>query len=497
MTETHFEVLIVGAGLSGIGAAVHLQRDCPDHSFAILEGREAIGGTWDLFRYPGIRSDSDMYTLGYNFKPWREAKAIADGPSIRRYINETAREHDLEKHIRFGNKVTTADWDSATARWTVTAIGKDGSRRQFSCNFLYMCSGYYSYEQGYKPEWPGEGDFAGRIIQPQFWPEDIDYSGKKVVIIGSGATAVTLVPAMAATAGHVTMLQRSPTYMVSRPGSDAIANGLRRVLPAQLAYDIVRWKNVTLGMWFYNQTRKRPDKVKATLLGRLRKLLPEDYDMGTHFTPRYNPWDQRLCLVPDADLFKAIRAGTADVVTDTIERFEAGGIRLSSGRLLEADVVVAATGLKLEALGGMQVRVDGAPRRIGDTLAYKGMMFSGIPNLAVSFGYINASWTLRSDLIAEYVGRLLNHMKARGFAVATPTPSPGVEAERLAMDLSSGYVQRGADAIPRSGNRAPWMVTASYKHDRQELRDGALDEDMMFSPTLAAALRPELAEAAE
>ena len=493
----HFDVLIVGAGLSGIGAAVHLQKDCPDRSYAILEGREAIGGTWDLFRYPGIRSDSDMYTLGYNFKPWEEAKAIADGPSIRNYIAETARDHDIGKHIQFGHKVRSADWDSSTARWTVTTARADGSTGNFTCNFLYMCSGYYSYSEGYKPEWAGEANFGGQVIQPQFWPENLDYAGKKIVIIGSGATAVTLVPAMAEQAARVTMLQRSPTYMVSQPGRDAIANALRKILPAQMAYDIVRWKNVTMGMWFYDQTRKNPAKVRSALLGRLQKLLPEGYDMARHFTPKYNPWDQRLCLVPDGDLFDAIKAGKADIVTDTIEHFEPTGIRLASGDLLEADIIVAATGLKLEALGGMAVSVDGQPRRIADTLAYKGMMFSELPNLAISFGYINASWTLRSDLIAEYVGRLLNHMKANGFAVATPTPGPGVEPERLAMDLSSGYVQRGADALPRSGNRAPWMVTANYKHDKQELRDGALGEDMVFSAAPMAARRPELAEAAE
>jgi monooxygenase len=494
--EAEVDVLVVGAGLSGIGAAVHLKRDCPDRSFAILEARDAIGGTWDLFRYPGIRSDSDMYTLGYSFKPWEEAKAIADGPSIRRYIAETAHEHDLARHIRLGNKAVAADWDPAAAKWTVTAAGKDGTTRHFRCNFLYMCSGYYAYEQGHKPEWPGEADFGGPVIQPQFWPENLDYSGKKVVVIGSGATAVTLVPAMAAAAGHVTMLQRSPTWMVSRPGSDAIADLLRKALPAKVAYDVIRWKNVTLGMWFYNQTRKNPAKVRAALLGRVRKLLPQDFDIAKHFTPKYNPWDQRLCLIPDGDLFEAIKAGKADIVTDTIERFEAGGIRLASGKLLDADIIVAATGLKLEALGGMAVSVDGAPKRIADTLAYKGMMFSGLPNLAVSFGYINASWTLRSDLIALYVGRLLNHMKAKGFAVATPTPGAGVEPERLAMDLTSGYVQRGADALPRSGNRAPWMVTANYKLDKQELRDGALDADMVFG-NAAASARTALAEAAE
>lgn len=493
---TDFDVLIVGAGLSGIGAAVHLQQACPNERWAILEGRDAIGGTWDLFRYPGIRSDSDMYTLGYRFKPWRAAKAIADGPSIRAYIRETAEEHGITPHIRFGHKVVAADWHSETARWTVTTRRADGSSGQFSCRFLYMCSGYYNYGQGHRPTWPGEADFAGQIIHPQFWPESLDYRGKRVVVIGSGATAVTLVPEMAKQAAHVTMLQRSPTWMVSRPSTDAIANVLKSILPAQLAYDLVRWKNVTLGQYFYRQTRENPGKIRALLLKRLARLLPADYDLETHFKPGYNPWDQRLCLVPDADLFNAIRAGTAEVVTDHIERFEAGGIRLASGRLLEADIVVTATGLKLEALGGMTLTVDGVARRTADSLAYKGMMFSGIPNLAQSFGYINASWTLRSDLIADYVARLLNHMRREGVDIATPTPAPDVVPERLAMDLASGYVQRGADALPRSGNRAPWVVTANYKYDRRELLEGPVTDEMHFSRATAAAPQP-LLEAAE
>jgi cation diffusion facilitator CzcD-associated flavoprotein CzcO len=488
--SAEFDVLIVGAGLSGIGAAVHLQQHCPDRSFALLEGRERIGGTWDLFRYPGIRSDSDMYTLGYRFKPWKAAKAIADGPSIRSYIQETAHEHDLERHIHFGHKVRSASWNSQSARWTVTAETADGTEVKFACRFLYMCSGYYSYESGYKPDWEGEASFRGQIIHPQFWPETLDYTDKQVVVIGSGATAVTLVPELAKKAAHVTMLQRSPTWMVSRPSTDAIANVLKAVLPARTAYDIVRWKNVTLGQWFYRQTREKPARINQTLLKRVEKLLPQDVDIS-HFRPRYNVWDQRLCLVPDADLFAALRQGKASVVTDEIDRFTPAGLLLKSRTSLEADIIVAATGLKLQALGGMSVQVDGRPVRIADTLSYKGMMFSHVPNLAISFGYINASWTLRSDLIASYVCRLLNHLRDTGTDIATPTPGPDVEPERLAMDLSSGYVQRGADALPRSGNRPPWQVTASYTHDRAELEQGRLDDDMVFSRALA------LAEAAE
>jgi len=493
MTAVDVDVLIVGAGLSGIGAAVQIKQQCPGKSWAIIEGRGAIGGTWDLFRYPGIRSDSDMYTLGYRFKPWKAAKAIADGPSIRSYIRETADEHGITPHIRFNHKVTDAAWDSEAARWTVTASTPDGPTT-LTARFLYMCSGYYNYGEGHRPRWEGEADFAGQIIHPQFWPEQLDYKGKRVVIIGSGATAVTLVPEMAKQAAHVTMLQRTPTWMVSRPSSDAIANLLKAILPAQLAYDIVRWKNVTFGQWFYRQTRERPGKVREQLLKRLAKLLPADYDLETHFTPGYNPWDQRLCLVPDADLFTAIKAGSASIVTDQILRLEAAGIRLKSGALLPADIIVTATGLKLEAVGGMRISVDGIPRRTADSLAYKGMMYSGIPNLFQSFGYINASWTLRSDLIADYVCRLINHMDARGVEIATPTPAADVTPERLAMDLQSGYVQRGADALPRSGNRAPWMVTANYKYDRAELLDGPVANELALSRAAAPARLLEAAE---
>ena len=476
----HFDVIIVGAGLSGIGAAVHLQKDCPGRSYVILEGREAIGGTWDLFRYPGIRSDSDMYTLGYKFKSWTAAKAIADGPSILSYVREAAAEHGVERHIRFDHKITAASWDSAAACWTVTAARGDGGDATFSCNFLYMCTGYYSYAEGHRPEFPGEAEFKGQLVHPQFWPETLDYAGKRVVVIGSGATAVTLVPEMAKDAAHVTMLQRSPTYVVTRPAKDAAADWLRDHLPAKLAYSLVRFKNVTLGMWFYNTARKQPAKVKAKLIEMAQAELGPDYDVATHFTPSYNPWDQRLCLVPDSDLFAALKAGSASVVTDGIERFTAAGIQLASGAELPADIIVTATGLKLIALGGMQLTVDGVAVDPAQCLAYKGMMFSNVPNLAVSFGYINASWTLRSDLIAMYVGRLLNRMAAGGFDIATPRPSADVVPLSSAMSgLSSGYVRRGETALPKQGTRSPWKVTSNYALDTIELRFGKLDDGEM------------------
>lgn len=493
MVTEHFDVLIVGAGLSGIGAAYHLQTNCPGKTYAILEGREAIGGTWDLFRYPGIRSDSDMYTLGYSFKPWREAKAIADGPSILNYVRETARENGIDRHIRFNHQVKRALWSSADAAWTVEAeVGPRKERVRLTCNFLFMCSGYYDYAGGYMPEFPGAERFQGRIIHPQQWPEDLDYGGRKVVVIGSGATAVTLVPEMAKTAGHVVMLQRSPTYVVSRPAEDAWANWLRARLPARLAYGLTRWRNVLFGMLFYNLARKKPEKTKARIIEMVRQQLGPDYDVETHFTPRYNPWDQRLCLVPDADLFEAIKAGQASVVTDQIETFTERGVKLRSGQELEADIIVAATGLKLQLLSGLEVVVDGRRIDMAKTMTYKGMMYGGVPNLASAFGYTNASWTLKCDLTCEYVCRLLHHMDRTGTRQCMPMPDPSVQ-EAPWLDFTSGYVQRAIDQFPKQGTRKPWKLHQNYALDLLALRFGSVDDGVMVFSAPQAARQGELA----
>jgi len=475
----HFDVVVVGAGISGIGAGYHLQANCPDRSYVVLEGRPQLGGTWDLFRYPGIRSDSDMYTLGYNFRPWTEAKAIADGPSILKYLQDTARDYGIDKRIRYSHRAVAASWSSEEATWTVTAETPEG-KAEFTCNFLFMCSGYYNYAKGHSPEFAGAGDFAGRIVHPQFWPADLDYAGKNVVVIGSGATAVTLVPAMADTAAHVTMLQRSPTYVVSRPAEDKLANWLRRHLPAKLAYGMVRWRNVLFGMFFFNMARKRPERVKERLLGMVRDELGPDYDIATHFTPRYNPWDQRLCLVPDADLFAALRGGKADVVTDKIERFVPEGIKLESGQTLPADVIVTATGLELQLLSDIALTVDGKPADPARSMNYKGMMYSDIPNLASSFGYTNASWTLKADLTCAYVCRLLNTMKKRGLRQATPRVHGAIGQEDF-LNFTSGYVQRAIERFPKQGDRKPWKLHQNYAKDLVALRYGSVDEEMEFS----------------
>lgn len=482
----HFDVIIVGAGLSGVGAAWHLKHRCPQKTFAILEGRGASGGTWDLFRYPGIRSDSDMYTLGYSFRPWREAKAIADGPSILQYVRATSSEAGIDKDIRFHHRVVRADWSSKDRQWTVvaetSAPGADKKSVVFTCGFLFMCAGYYRYESGYMPDFPGVDSFTGSLIHPQAWPEALDYGNKRVVVIGSGATAVTIVPEMAKTAAHVTMLQRSPTYVVSRPAEDAMANWLRRRLPSRIAYAIVRWRNVLLGMYIFRQARSRPAKMKAFILSRVRKELGPDYDVDRHFSPRYNPWDQRMCLVPDGDLFQAINAGDASVVTDTIETFDPSGIKLKSGQRLDADIVVSATGLELQFAGGVEIGVDGVAKAPRDMLTYKGMMYSGIPNFATAFGYTNASWTLKCDLTCEYVCRLLNHMDARGHRSATPRVSGEQVKPAPWMDFSSGYVQRGIDRFPHQGERKPWRLHQNYALDLLNLRFSSLaDDELVFA----------------
>jgi monooxygenase len=499
MTIETVDVLVVGAGISGIGAGYHLQTHCQGKSYLILEGREDLGGTWDLFRYPGIRSDSDMHTLGFSFRPWKEAKAIADGPSIKKYLLETAADYGIDKHIRYRHRVKRASWNSEAARWTVDVErGADGEKVQFSCNFLFMASGYYNYAEGYTPEFAGREDFRGTIVHPQHWPENLDYRGKRVIVIGSGATAVTLVPEMAKDAAHVTMLQRSPTYMVSRPSQDKVANGLRKILPSRVAYGLTRWKNVLFGMYFYNKTRTNPQGVNKWVLDRVEKLLPPGYDMA-HFTPSYNVWDQRLCLVPDDDLFEAIKNGSAEVVTGHIDRFTAKGILLKDGRELEADVIVTATGLKLQLLSGVEYVIDGQPFHPSQTMTYKAMMFEGVPNLATSFGYTNASWTLKADLTCMYVCRLLNHMDRTGTQIATPVLNdPEVKPEPW-LSFTSGYVQRALEVLPKQGSKRPWKVHQNYAKDLLDLKFGKVDDGAMTFRKAGAVIRePEpMLEAAE
>jgi monooxygenase len=476
----HLDVLIVGAGLSGIGAGYHLQSECPRKSYAILEARERSGGTWDLFRYPGIRSDSDMYTLGYSFRPWEDAKSIADGPSILRYVRQTAGDHGIDRKIRFGHRVVRAEWSSADARWTVEAEREDTRETvRLTCGFLFMCSGYYRYDEGYTPDFQGTERFAGRIVHPQKWTEDIDYEGKHVVVIGSGATAVTLIPALAERAAHVTMLQRSPSYVVSLPGEDPAAKLLRRLLGAKAAYSIVRWKNVLVTMLVFQLSRRRPGFVRKLVRRGVERRLPAGYDIDTHFKPSYDPWDQRMCLVPNGDLFEAISAERASVVTDQIDTFTERGIRLRSGAELDADLIVTATGLNLLALGGMQLAVDGSEVDVSETMSYKGMMLSGVPNLAIAFGYTNASWTLKADLTCAYVCRLLNHMDQHRYVQCTPSnDDPSIE-EQPFIDFSSSYVQRSIEQFPKQGSKAPWRLYQNYALDILALKFGAVEDGAM------------------
>jgi monooxygenase len=474
---------VVGAGLSGIGAGYHLQTMSPDRSYVILEGRDGLGGTWDLFKYPGVRSDSDMHTLGFSFKPWTEAKSIADGPSILAYLKETVAQFGIDQHIRYGQLVSKAEWSSDDATWTVTSTDKHtGASKTIECSFLFMCSGYYSYKKGHTPEFAGRERFTGTIVHPQEWPLNLDYAGKRVVVIGSGATAVTIVPSMAENAAHVTMLQRSPTYMVSRPDHDALANRMRKVLPEKMAYNITRFKNTWRQQLVYNKTRTDPEKVKKLLLGGIQLELGADYDVAKHFTPNYNPWDQRLCLVPNGDFFKAMREGKASVVTDHIASFTETGIQLASGEHLEADVIVTATGLELVTLGEMDFMVDGKQVDFSQTWTYKGFAYSDIPNMASTFGYINASWTLRSDLTAEYVCRLLNHMRKKGVAQCTPRlreQDRNMKQRPWIDGFSSGYMQRMMHRMPRQGDHEPWINPQNYRRDKKMFKHSPIDDGVM------------------
>lgn len=479
----HFDVIVVGAGISGIGAGYFLQRDCPNKSFVILEGRDALGGTWDLFRYPGVRSDSDMHTLGYSFKPWTAEKSIADGPSILSYLNETVDEYGLREKIRFNTLATDASWSTSTATWTITTKNSStGVQSVYTCNYLYMCSGYYSYKEGYTPEFPGIESFAGTVVHPQKWPENLDDTNKDVVVIGSGATAMTIVPAMAQTARHVTMLQRSPTYVVARPDKDSLSLTLRKFLPEKVAYSLTRWKNTTLQQFVYKRTRTKPEQVRDALLKGVREALGEGYDVDKHFTPSYNPWDQRLCLVPNGDLFQAITSGAASVVTDHISQIDEKGIQLQSGDRIDADIIVTATGLNLVTLGEMSFSVDGTPIDFSQTWSYKGCAYSGVPNLASSFGYINASWTLRADLTCEYVCRLLNHMEKTTTQICTPRlrESDAGMPERPWIDnFTAGYMQRVMHLFPKQGDREPWINPQNYKRDKKMFRDSPIADGVM------------------
>ena len=477
----YVDVLIVGAGLSGIGAACHLQDLAPGRSFAIVEARAASGGTWDLFRFPGIRSDSDMFTLGYTFRPWTAANAIAGGGQILRYLRDTAAAHGVDQHISYHSRVVRADWSGADARWTVTVEDtRTGTQTERRCGFLYLCAGYYRYDQAYTPDWPGRDSFAGRVVHPQHWPEDLDLTGQRVAVIGSGATAVTLVPAIAAQAAKVTMVQRSPSYVMALPAKDPIDGLLRKVLPGHRVYPAIRWKNARIATTLYQVCRRRPDRARAMLSRGVRKRLPDGYDVATHFTPAYNPWDQRLCLTPDGDFFEALSSGKAEIVTDHVEAFTPAGLRLRSGGQLEADVIVTATGLNLRLFGGIELIVDGEPVNAADRIGYKAMMLDGVPNMAFAVGYTNASWTLKCDLTCGYVCRLLNHMHEHGYQQCMPRSRDGSVAAEPFIDFSSSYVLRSIDQFPKQGSRAPWRLYQNYALDIMTLKFGAIEDGALL-----------------
>ena len=495
MTTEHFDVVIIGAGLSGVGAGYRLQTRCPRKRYVILEARSEIGGTWDLFRYPGVRSDSDMYTLAYPFRPWRRPEAIAGGSAILGYIRETAQEFGIDRHIRYQQRVVSASWSSEDQRWTVVVkSGPTDETLQYSCDFLYGCTGYYRYDSGYDPEFPGASRFRGQIVHPQKWPQNLDYVGKKVVIIGSGATAVTLVPAIAQTAAHVTMLQRSPTYLLSLPADDALANLARRVLPARTAHRLVRWKNILVSLGIYQLSRRAPSLFRRMLRDGAAKTLPAGYDVDKHLNPRYQPWDQRLCLVPDADFFQAISAGRASIVTDQIDTFTESGIRLQSGQQLEADIIVTATGLRMLALGAVRLSVDGVAVNPGQTFIYKGTMLSNVPNFAFCIGYTNASWTLRADLASTFVCRVLNHMDRHGYKTCRPLCDAASLQPRPLLNLTSGYVMRAAADLPKQAAQAPWLIKQNYIVDMLTMKLGRMEDGILVFRCAAQPARAELPE---
>ena len=482
--QSNFDVIVVGAGISGIGAGYHLQKQCPNKSFVILEGRETFGGTWDLFRYPGVRSDSDMHTMGFRFKPWIDERFIADGSSIMNYLDETISENNLKDKIRYQCKVISSSWSSSESKWTLEVENSSsGTINKYKCKFLMLCGGYYNYEEGYNPDFKNQEQFNGPIIHPQKWPEDLDYKNKKVVIIGSGATAVTIVPAMADQVDQITMLQRSPTYFMAAPDKDMIGNFFKKIFRQKTAYFLTRWKNILLGNFFYNRCVKNPEKVKEMLINGVKDHLGEDYDIETHFTPKYKPWDERLCFVPNADFFEAMKAGKASVVTDHIDEFTETGIKLKSGKELDADIIIKATGLNLQFLNGIDVKVDNSSINISEKLAYKGRMFNDIPNLACSFGYARASWTLGADLSSEYVCKLLNYMGKHGYDSCTPVKGEGIEEEGTYLNLSSGYVTRAIDRMPKQGSKEPWKGNQSYLSDVTEVRWGSITNDDLHFKT--------------